>query len=80
MVMQQYLQSQGIRVNDIAPGAVDTPLKVAQVRSSGQIQGTPTAQIEQAVSELTKPSDVAEIVAFMASDEANALRGYIVTA
>ena len=27
MVMQQYLESQGIRVNDFAPGAVETPVE-----------------------------------------------------
>ena len=80
MVMQQYLEAQGIRVNDFAPGSVDTPLKVAQLRSTGDITNQPTAQVEQAVSNLTNPSDVAEIVAFMASDEANALRGIVFTA
>ena len=80
MVMQQYLESQGIRVNDIAPGSVDTPLKVAQLRATGEINSTPTAQVDQSVSQLTRPSDVAEIVAFMASDEARVLRGMISTA
>ncbi len=80
MVMQQYLESQGIRVNDIAPGSVDTPLKVAQLKTSGEIYRTPTAQVDQAVSQLTNPRDVAEIVAFMASDEAKVLRGMIITA
>ncbi len=80
MVMQQYLESQGIRVNDFAPGSVDTPLKVAQLRSTGEITQQPDAEVEQAVSNLTNPGDVAEIVAFMASDEANALRGIVFTA
>ncbi len=80
MVMQQYLETQGIRVNDIAPGSVDTPLKVAQLRSSGEILNQPTDQVEDAVTNLTNPSDVAEIVAFMASDEARVLRGIVFTA
>ena len=33
MVMQQYLEARGIRVNDIAPGSVDTPLKVGAAPS-----------------------------------------------
>ena len=80
MVMQQYLESQGIRVNDFAPGSVDTPLKVAQLRSTGRITRQPQAQVENAVSNLTNPMDVAEVVAFMASDEAVALRGMVFTA
>ena len=80
MVMQQYLEAQGIRVNDFAPGSVDTPLKVAQLRSTGALTEQPVEQVEQAVSSLTNPRDVAEIVAFMASDEANALRGIVFTA
>ena len=80
MVMQQYLESQGIRVNDIAPGSVDTPLKVAQLRSTGRITRQPNAEVEGMVSNLTDPMDVAEIVAFMASDEANSLRGIVFTA
>ncbi len=80
MVMQQYLEARGIRVNDFAPGSVDTPLKVAQLRSTGAITEQPVEQVEQAVASLTNPGDVAEIVAFMASDEANALRGIVFTA
>ena len=80
MVMQQYLESQGIRVNDIAPGSVDTPLKVAQLRSTGEITNQPSDEVERAVSHLTNPRDVAEVVAFMASDEAKVLRGLVITA
>ena len=80
MVMQQYLESQGIRVNDFAPGAVETPLKIAQLRSTGEITERPTAEVEEQVANLTNPRDVAEIAAFMASDEANVLRGMVSTA
>ena len=80
MVMQQYLEAQGIRVNDFAPGSVETPLKIAQLRSTGAITEQPQSQVEQSVASLTNPNDVAEIVAFMASDEANALRGIVFTA
>ena len=80
MVMQQYLESQGIRVNDFAPGAVETPLKIAQLRSTGEITERPVAEVEEQVANLTNPRDVAEIAAFMASDEANVLRGMVATA
>ena len=80
MVMQQYLEARGIRVNDIAPGSVDTPLKVAQLRATGAITEQPPAEVDNAVANLTNPRDVAEIVAFMASDEAKVLRGLVITA
>ncbi len=78
MVMQQYLGEQGIRVNDIAPGSVSTPLKVSQVKSSHRINRS-SENLDDLLSELTSPDDVAEIVAFMASDEAKLLRGTVFT-
>ena len=80
MVMQQYLESQGIRVNDFAPGSVETPLKIAQLRATGDITEQPIAHVEEQVANLTNPRDVANVVAFMASDEANVLRGIVFTA
>lgn len=79
MVMQQYLGEVGIRVNDIAPGSVSTPLKIAQLETSGQIAGQPQAATSVAIEQLTSPADVAEIVAFMASDEAKLLKGTVFT-
>lgn len=78
MVMQQYLGAQGIRVNDIAPGSVATPLKVAQLERSAQLAGRPQ-DAAAAIEGLTSPEDVARIVAFMASDEATLLKGTVFT-
>lgn len=78
MVMQQYLGDHGIRVNDIAPGSVSTPLKISQIETSAQIAGRPQ-DAPPAIQELTSPADVAEIVAFMASDEAKLLKGTVFT-
>ena len=78
MVMQQYLGEFGIRVNDIAPGSVSTPLKRAQLEASAQIAGKPQSAAA-AIEQLTSPADVAEIVAFMASDEAKLLKGTVFT-
>lgn len=78
MVMQQYLGEHGIRVNDIAPGSVSTPLKIAQIEESARIAGRPQ-DAPPAIEGLTSPADVAEIVAFMASDEAKLLKGTVFT-
>ena len=40
----------------------------------------PSAEVEHQVANLTNPRDVAEIAAFMASDEASVLRGMVSTA
>lgn len=78
MVMQQYLGQYGIRVNDIAPGSVSTPLKRAQVTETHGISGS-KENLDNLLAELTSPDDVAEIVAFMASDQAKLLRGTVFT-
>ena len=78
MVMQQYLGEHGIRVNDIAPGSVSTPLKIAQIEESARIAGRPQ-DAPPAIEQLTSTADVAEIVAFMASDEAKLLKGTVFT-
>ncbi len=78
MVMQQYLGAHGIRVNDIAPGAVSTPLKISQVRTT-HMKTESSENLDDLLSDLTSPRDVAEIVAFMASDDAKLLRGTVFT-
>ena len=78
MVMQNALGKYGIRVNDIAPGSVKSPLKIAQVIKTSEATGT-TADIDQRIDNLNDPDDVARIVAFMASDQAKLLRGTVFT-
>ncbi len=78
MVMQQYLGAHGIRVNDIAPGAVSTPLKISQVRTT-HMKTESSENLDDLLADLTSPRDVAEIVAFMASDDAKLLRGTVFT-
>ncbi len=79
MVMQQSLEKHGIRVNDVLPGSVKTPLKVAQVKSMYDATGDKET-FEQTMDSLASPDDVAKVVVFMASDEARVLRGSVRTA
>ena len=89
MVMQGYLESYGIRVNDVAPGSVRTPLKIENVNVMHQKAkhniNLPSKfsragqSLEDQLDELTSPDDVAKIIAFMASDEANLLKGTVFT-
>lgn len=79
LVMQNALERHGIRVNDILPGAVNTPLKVAQVKTTYDLTGDKDSY-ERTMQRLASPDDVAKVIAFMASDEANVLRGSVRTA
>lgn len=66
----------GIRVVGVAPGGVDTPI----------IQGYKDAGLERRMAKMhmrgkmQQPEDIANIVAFLASDEAEAINGSIVMA
>ncbi|MDP7232112.1 MAG: SDR family oxidoreductase [Dehalococcoidia bacterium] len=86
LVLQQYLESHGIRVNDVAPGSVKTPLKVKNVNIMHQkakdninLASKYSGSLEDKLNDLTSPDDVAKIIAFMASDEANLLKGTVFT-
>ena len=78
MVLAQRLAPHGIRVHDVCPGSVDTPLKVAQLRAVYCHDGD-RAQYEQALRQLIPPEGIAPVFAFLASDEARYVRGSIFT-
>jgi len=62
-------KARGIRVNAVAPGAVDTPMLWANplVRSGAETPG----------GDIGKPEDVAAAIAFLASDDAEYLTGVV---
>lgn len=70
---------QGIRVNAVAPGEVNTPML------SAQRDEPPTAEYLQALADATipmkrlaDPSEIAKVVVFLASDDASYMTGEIV--
>lgn len=79
LVMQDALGKYGIRVNDVLPGSVNTPLKVDQVKHAYEVSGD-RSTYEQTMDSLVSPDDVARIIVFMASDDADMLRGSVRTA
>lgn len=78
MVMHKYFKKYGIRVNDIAPGSVRTPMKLENVKTMHQ-KHPADKSIQDKIASLSSPDDVAKIIAFMASDEAKLLKGTVFT-
>ena len=78
MVMQRHIDMSKIRVQDIAPGRVRTPLVLDNLRQQLEKTGD-RRHYESEIAGLTDPDDVAKIATFMASDAAKAMRGPVFT-
>ena len=63
----------GIRVNAICPGVVDTPMW-EQVKSIGLIDEAAVAEMAP-IGRLIRPSEIADLVLFLGSDESSAITG-----
>lgn len=78
MVLEPQLAPLGIRVNDVCPGSLDTPLKRQNVIDGALAHGqSPDEALAKA--NLADPHGVARILAFLASDDADFVRGSIFT-
>ncbi len=78
MVMQRHIDMSKIRVQDILPGRVRTPLVVENLHQQFEKTGD-RAHYESELASLTDPDDVAKIAVFMASDAAKVMRGPVIT-
>jgi NAD(P)-dependent dehydrogenase (short-subunit alcohol dehydrogenase family) len=80
LVLAPQLEPAGIRVHGICPGSLATELKLDNVADVARARGQDAAAArERAARELGDPVGVARILAFLASDEADYVRGTIFT-
>ena len=78
MVLESQLAPLGIRVNDVCPGSLNTPLKRQNVRDGAVAAGqAPDEALARA--DLGDPRGVARVLAFLASDDADFVRGSVFT-
>lgn len=71
----------GIRVNVICPGWIDTPFNAPAIERSGGIEAvTPFIESMVPIGRQGQPDEVADIVVFLASDQSRLMTGSVVVA
>lgn len=78
MTLDTHLSRHGIRVNDVLPGSLETPLKIGATEE--QLANTGDRErYEDIMAGLSSPDGVAAVIAFLASDDADYVRGSVRT-
>ena len=78
MTLDAHLSKHGIRVNDVLPGNLDTPLKIGATEE--QLTNTGDRdRYDDIMAGLSSPDGVAAVIAFLASDDADYVRGSVRT-
>ena len=78
ITLANRLESEGIRVNVLSPGNIDTAMKRSVIAADAEMRGVDYEQ-SLASSRLGSPEGIAKILAFLASDDADYVRGVIST-
>ena len=78
MTLDGHLSRHGIRVNDVLPGNLETPLKIGATEE--QLVNTGNRErYDDIMAGLSSPDGVAAVIAFLASDDADYVRGSVRT-
>jgi NAD(P)-dependent dehydrogenase (short-subunit alcohol dehydrogenase family) len=81
--LARELTGEGIRVTAVAPSPVETPMIAEYYRDQAERQGTTAAAIEQKtldeypIGRLARASEIADAIAFLASDRASYISGAV---
>ncbi len=78
MVLRGYLTARGIRVHDVCPGNVVSPLKLDAIEEIHRRTGD-RAAYEADLAALVQPEGIAPVYAWLASDDAADVTGTIFT-
>ena len=75
---RRVLEAQGVRVNCVAPGGIETPLQEAFMEFP---EGVDWKRMRKVMSPLgnSTPEEIAKVVAFIASDDCRYMTGSIVS-
>ena len=83
-VVALELAQEGITVNSIAPGYVETPLVAGQVADTARVRGISEEEVVRDVMLAAQPTkkfiqieEIADLVAFLCSDAASSITGAI---
>ncbi len=80
MTLEAQLAPHGIRVNDICPSSIATPMRIENLVDRARAAGRdPEEARVQAVKEAGDPAGLARLLAFLASRDADYVRGTIFT-
>lgn len=80
MTLASRLAPRGVRVNVVCPGEIVTQMKLSVVAAQAVREGRdPEAAVDKARQEMGSPDGIARILAFLASDEAEYVRGTLFT-
>jgi NAD(P)-dependent dehydrogenase (short-subunit alcohol dehydrogenase family) len=80
LTLMDKLTAENIRVHVVCPGSLATPLKLTQIAEAAKRAGqSPEEVVAAQRPHLGDPEGIGKILAFLASDEADYLRGTIFT-
>jgi NAD(P)-dependent dehydrogenase (short-subunit alcohol dehydrogenase family) len=80
MTLEGQLVPHGIRVNDVCPSSIATPMRIENLVERARAAGKNLEEARaRAIQEAGDPTGVASILAFLASPEADYVRGTIFT-